>query len=136
MEQLSIGQVVEVSHDVTDELIRDFARLSGDSNPLHLDEAFAASTRFGRRIAHGMLPAAFISAVLGTRLPGPGTIYLRQSLEFVAPVFLGDRLTIRVEVIGVREDKPIVTLRTTAATANGDVVRGEAVVLVPRRSAG
>jgi 3-hydroxybutyryl-CoA dehydratase len=118
---------------ITDDMIRAFAALTGDSNPVHLDDAYAATTRFGRRIAHGMIAAGLISAVLANDLPGPGTVYLSQSLQFKAPVYPGDTITTTVEVKSVRPDKPIATL-VTVCKNQGDVVvlEGEAVVLVSR----
>ena len=115
---------------ITDEMIRTFAELTGDSNPVHLDEAYAASTRFGRRIAHGMIAAGLISAALANDLPGPGTVYLSQTLQFKAPVYPGDTITTTIEVKNIRADKPIVTLGTVCKNQEGKVVlEGEAVVL-------
>ena len=112
---------------ITDEMIRTFAELTGDSNPVHLDEAYAASTR---RIAHGMIAAGLISAALANDLPGPGTVYLSQTLQFKAPVYPGDTITTTIEVKNVRADKPIVTLGTVCKNQEGKVVlEGEAVVL-------
>ena len=110
-----------------------FAALSGDHNPLHLDEAVAAADpRFGQRIVHGMLVASLISGLLGEQMPGPGTIYLGQQLSFRAPVFLDEVVTATVELIAVREDKPIGTVKTTISKADGTVcVTGEAVVVLP-----
>ncbi len=126
-----IGDAATRTKTITDDDIRTFAELSGDYNPIHLDDEYAASTRFGRRIAHGMLAASLISATLANELPGRGTVYLSQSLRFVAPVFPGDTVTARVTVTKVREDKPIVTLETVCTNQNGEpVVRGEAVVLL------
>lgn len=125
-----LGETASRSMTVTEAEIRAFADAVGDRNPLHLDPQFASRTRFGRPIAHGMLAASLISAVLGTQLPGPGTIYLRQTLEFKEPVYPGDVLTATVTVIRIREDKPVVTLRTVCTKADGTVaVDGEAVVL-------
>jgi 3-hydroxybutyryl-CoA dehydratase len=125
-----VGQSASLSKTITWEDIQDFARLTGDTNPLHFDEEFAIKTRFGQRVAHGMLIAALISAVIGTQLPGPGTIYINQMLQFVAPVFIGDTITATVIVVKVREDKPVVTLETICTNQHGQVVlRGEAVVL-------
>ena len=116
---------------ITDEMIRAFADLTGDANPVHLDDAYAAGTRFGRRIAHGMLAAGLISAALANDLPGPGTVYLSQRLQFKAPVFPGDTITTTVEVKSVRPDKPIVTLLTSCRNQEDTLVlEGEAVVLV------
>ena len=116
---------------ITDEMIRLFADLTGDTNPVHLDDSYAAGTRFGRRIAHGMIAAGLISAALANDLPGPGTIYLSQTLQFQAPVYPGDTITTSVEVKAIRPDKPIVTLITVCRNQNDKVVlEGEAVVLV------
>ncbi len=116
---------------ITDEMIRLFADLTGDTNPVHLDDSYAAGTRFGRRIAHGMIAAGLISAALANDLPGPGTIYLSQTLQFKAPVYPGDTITTSVEVKAIRPDKPIVTLITVCRNQNDKVVlEGEAVVLV------
>jgi 3-hydroxybutyryl-CoA dehydratase len=130
---LTVGDGAEVSKTINDEDVRAFAELTGDRNPVHLDEEYAAATRFGRRIAHGMLGASLISTVLASELPGPGSVYLSQTLRFTAPVFLGDTVTARVTVKQVREDKPVVTLETVCTNQRGErVVEGEAVVLVPR----
>ena len=108
-------------------------RFSGDHNPVHLDEAYAAKTRFGHPIAHGMLVAGLISAVLGTELPGPGSIYLSQTLHFRAPVYIGDQVTATVEVVAIRPDKPIVTMKTVCTNQSGQIVlEGEAVLLLPQ----
>jgi 3-hydroxybutyryl-CoA dehydratase len=121
---------------ITDEMIRAFADLTGDTNPVHLDDAYAASTRFGRRIAHGMIAAGLISAVLANDLPGPGTVYLSQTLQFKAPVYPGDMITTTVQVKNVRPDKPIVTLTTICKNQNDVVVlEGEAVVLAGKQEA-
>ena len=131
---LKVGDSAEIRKTIADEDVRAFAELTGDRNPVHLDEEYAASTRFGRRIAHGMLGASLISAVLAGELPGRGTVYLSQTLRFTAPVFLGDTVTARVVVKGVREDKPVVTLETFCTNQRGErVVEGEAVVLVSRQ---
>lgn len=118
---------------ITDEMIRAFADLTGDTNPVHLDDTYAAGTRFGRRIAHGMIAAGLISATLANDLPGPGTVYLSQTLQFKAPVYPGDTITTTVEVKNARPDKPIVTLSTVCKNQKDVVVlEGEAVVLVSR----
>ncbi len=130
---LKVGDSAEMRKTIADEDVRAFAELTGDRNPVHLDEEYAAQTRFGRRIAHGMLGASLISAVLANELPGRGTVYLSQTLKFTAPVFLGDIVTARVTVKSVREDKPVVTLETVCTNERGErVVEGEAVVLLPR----
>src|SRR5512143_4113443 len=118
---------------ISDEMVRSFAHLTGDSNPVHLDDAYAATTRFGRRIAHGMITAGLISATLANDLPGPGTVYLSQTLQFKAPVYPGDTITTTVEVKSVRPDKPIASLITTCKNQDDVVVlEGEAVVLVSK----
>lgn len=131
MPSLQPGEKASRTTPITDEMIRLFAGLTGDTNPIHLDDAFAAGTRFGRRIAHGMIAAGLISATLAKDLPGPGTVYLSQTLQFRAPVYPGDTLTTTVEVKSVRPDKPIVTLGTICRNQDEVVVlEGEAVVLV------
>lgn len=131
---LKVGDAAEISKTIADEDVRAFAELTGDRNPVHLDDEYAAATRFGRRIAHGMLGASLISAVLANELPGHGTVYLSQTLRFIAPVFPGDTVTARVVVKHVREDKPVVTLETVCTNERGErVVEGEAVVLVGKR---
>jgi 3-hydroxybutyryl-CoA dehydratase len=125
------GETASLSKTISDDDIRAFANATGDHNPLHLDEEFAKQTRFGKRIAHGMLSASLISAVIANEMPGQGSIYLGQTLQFVAPVFPGDKVTARVTVTGIREDKPIVKLETVCTNQRDEVViRGEATVLV------
>jgi len=125
------GDTASLSKTIGDEDIRAFAEASGDHNPLHLDEEFAKQTRFGRRIAHGMLSASLISAVIANELPGEGSIYLGQTLQFVAPVFLDDTVTARVTVASIRGDKPILKLATVCTNQRNEVViKGEATVLI------
>jgi 3-hydroxybutyryl-CoA dehydratase len=129
--QIRIGDQATLTRTITDEMVVAYANLIGDHNPVHLDEAFAATTRFGRRIAHGMLVAGLISTVIATDLPGPGSVYLGQTLQFKAPVYLGDAITVKAEVVKVREDKPIITLATACINQDGqNVIEGEAVVLI------
>ncbi len=129
---LEVGASVTRTKTFTPEDVAGFAQVSGDHNPVHLDDAYAATTRFGRRIVHGMLTASLISAALANDLPGAGTIYLSQSLQFKAPVFVGDTITATVTVTKYREDKRIATLETTCTNQQGAVVlTGEAVVLAP-----
>ena len=128
-----IGASASRTKQITDEDVRLFAQVSGDTNSIHLDEAYAAATPFGRRIAHGLLTASLISAVIGNDLPGVGSIYLGQDLKFKAPVFIGDVVTATVEIVKYREDKRIMTLRTTCVKADGTlVIEGEAVVIAPQ----
>lgn len=130
---LKVGDKFSTERTVTDELIRRFAEVSGDYNPIHLDDEFAKGTRFGRRIAHGMLSGAFISAVLGYKLTERKIVYLSQTLKFTAPVFIGDTVTTTATVTHIREDKPIVTIETVCTNQNGEtLVTGEsAVMLLP-----
>lgn len=128
---LSIGQSAEVTHTVTEEDIKTFGDLSGDYNPLHFDEEWAKTTMFNGRIAHGLLTAAFISTVIGMKLPGPGTIYLGQSMKFLGPVRIGDTITARVEIIELNDEKERVTLKTTCTNQDGKLVLdGEAMIKV------
>jgi 3-hydroxybutyryl-CoA dehydratase len=108
----TIGDTASRTRTITDEDIRLFAQASGDTNSVHLDEEYAAKTPFGRRIAHGMLTASVISAILGNDLPGLGTIYLSQTVQFKAPVFIGDTITGTVELIKYRAERRIATFRT------------------------
>jgi 3-hydroxybutyryl-CoA dehydratase len=117
---------------VSDDDVRTMAEVTGDHNPLHLDEDFARTTRFGRRIVHGVFSAGVISAVLGNQLPGPGSIYLSQQVEFLAPVYIGDTITATVEILSWRPDKRIVTLKTNCRNQRDtQIVTGQAVLMVP-----
>jgi len=128
--RFQVGDNAEITKTIEQADIHAFADVTGDHNPVHVDEAFAQTTRFGRTIAHGMLTASLISAVLANKLPGAGSIYLGQTLRFDAPVFPGDEITARVTVKEIREDKPIVKLETICINQRNEVViRGEATVL-------
>jgi 3-hydroxybutyryl-CoA dehydratase len=133
LEDLSVGQSAELTRIVGPGDLEAFAAVTGDVNPVHLDEAYAAATPFGGRIAHGMLSAGYISALIGTRLPGPGAIYLSQSLRFRRPVRIGDEVTARASITAIDADKGRVTLATQCVANGKVVVDGEAVVLAPRR---
>src|SRR5947209_2524100 len=125
----AVGTRVLRTRTITDADIVRFADVSGDHNPVHLDEEYAASSPFGKRIAHGFLTGSMISAVIGMELPGPGSIYLGQTLKFLAPVHINDTVTVSVEVITVREDKRLLTLRTECVNQQGTVVlTGEATI--------
>lgn len=125
-----LGTRASLTRTITDSDILQFADLTGDRNPVHLDAEYAATTRFGERISHGMLTAGLISAVIGMELPGLGAIYLQQNLKFRAAVFCGDTITATAEVINVRAEKRILTLRTECTNHRGEVViEGEAVVM-------
>jgi acyl dehydratase len=124
------GDSAEIIKTIEQADVDAFADLTGDHNPVHVDEEFAKTTRFGRRIAHGMLTASLISSVLANKLPGEGSVYLGQTLKFVAPVFPGDTITARVTVKEIREDKPIARLETVCRNQRDEIViRGEATVL-------
>ena len=132
--KIKVGDSAEVTKKIEQADIDAFANVTGDHNPVHVDEEFAKTTRFGKRIAHGMLTASLISAVLANKLPGEGSVYLGQTLKFVAPVFAGDEITARVTVREIREDKPIVKLETVCVNQREEVViRGEATVLLPQK---
>jgi acyl dehydratase len=127
--KLTVGDTASRSKVILETDIRRFAEVSGDFNPIHLDEEFASQTRFGQRIAHGMLSASLISAVLANDLPGQGSIYLGQTLQFVAPVFIGDEITSLVTLTSVREDKPIAKLETICTNQRNEIViKGEATI--------
>ena len=128
---LRVGDKALVSKAFTEEEVFQFADISGDRNPLHLDRDFGEASIFGQRIVHGMLVASLFSGLIGMKLPGEGSVYLGQSLTFKAPVAIGEQITAFVEIINIREDKPIVTLRTVCVNSEGTVaIEGEAVVKV------
>ena len=129
---LKIGDKATFTKTVTEEDVLAFARVTGDDQPLHLDEAFAAKTRFRHRIAHGMLSAGYISAVLGTKLaPDNVVVYLGQQMRFRLPVSIGDTITAEAEVTAIDAEKRIVTVRTDCLNQRGEaVVKGEATVLL------
>jgi 3-hydroxybutyryl-CoA dehydratase len=128
------GDTAEITKTIEQADVDAFAELTGDHNPVHVDEEFAKTTRFGRRIAHGMLTASLISSVLANKLPGEGSVYLGQTLEFKAPVFPGDQITARVTVKEIREDKPLVKLETLCINQRDEIViRGEATVLAANK---
>jgi len=128
---IETGDKASYRRTVTEADIAMFAGATGDTNPYHFDELYASKGRFGKRIAHGMLASGYISTVLGTMLPGAGTILLKQVFNFKKPIFIGDTITAVAEVMNIREDKPIVTLRTDCVNQKGEtVLEGEAVVLV------
>ena len=129
---LKVGDRAEFEKKVTAEDVETFGRVTGDTNPLHRDEAYAAKTRFGERVAHGMLSAGFISAALGTKLaPHCCAVYLSQTLRFLRPVKIGDTVKAIAEIKGIEAEKRIFTLETNCFNQNGEpVVRGEAVILL------
>ena len=133
IEDIEIGMVRHLTKTVTDRDIALFAEVSTDRNPVHLDEACAQQTMFHGRIAHGMLTAALISAVIGEQLPGHGAVYLGQSLRFLAPVRPGDTVRAEVRVLAVDPAKRRVTLETLCSVGDTLVLKGEALVLAPSR---
>jgi 3-hydroxybutyryl-CoA dehydratase len=133
LEDLHPGMSAAYARTVTEADVILFAGVSGDQNPVHLNQEFAEGTRFKGRIAHGMLTASFISTVLGNKLPGPGCIYVSQNLKFKAPVRAGDTVHTRVIVLDVDQIKGRVRLETLCRVGDVTVVEGEAVLMVPRR---
>jgi len=133
LDELSVGQQAVFAKTVSEADIVAYAGVSGDMNPVHINEEFAKTTMFKTRIAHGMLSAGFISAVLGTKLPGPGSIYLSQTLKFMAPVKIGDTVTARATITEIVAEKKRVVLKTECLVAGKVVLDGEATVMVPVR---
>lgn len=130
-EDLSLGQSARFAKTVTEADILLFSAVSGDNNPVHLNEEYAATSFFGERVAHGMLTASIISGLLGTRLPGPGAVYVSQTLRFRAPVRIGQTVAAAAEVTGLDPERRRATLRTTCTAAGVVVLEGEAVVMIP-----
>ena len=125
----AIGTKASLSRTITEDDILLFALVSGDHNPIHLDAEYAEKSLFGKRIAHGFLIGSLISAVLGNDMPGPGSIYLGQTLKFLAPIHIGDTVTVIVKVVAIREDKRIITLHTDCTNQHSTLVlSGEATV--------
>lgn len=133
IEDIEIGMTRSLRKTVTDHDIQLFAEVSTDHNPVHLDDAYAQDTRFEGRIAHGMLTASLISAVIGEQLPGHGSVYLGQSLRFMAPVRPGDTVDTHVTVTAIDHAKRRVTLETHCAVGTTVVLKGEALVMAPSR---
>lgn len=134
-EDLAVGQEASLSTTVNESDITAFAEISGDRNPVHLDAEYAATTMFKERIAHGMLSAAYISAVFGMKLPGPGAIYLSQSLAFKAPVKIGDTVVATVKLVELIPEKKRARFETVCSVDGKPVLTGEAVLMVPNRPA-
>jgi len=130
MTHIKIGQTASVTKSFSANEVNAFAALSLDFNPVHLDAEYAKNTAFGQQIVHGMLVSSLFSGLLGKQLPGEGTIYLGQDLKFKKPIFIDQKVTATVEVIEIREDKPIITLSTTCVNDQGKVlISGQAVVM-------
>ncbi len=132
---MQVGDVATRSFLVDEALVRGMADLVGDRNPIHLDADYAASTRFGKRIAHGALLVGFLSTLLGTELPGPGAIYLSQELSFLAPVFYDERIEVRVELQGIDAERGLVRFECRCSKEDGTVVAEGSSLLKPRSSA-
>ena len=132
-EDLALGMQASLVHRVSEADLDTFATLTGDRNPIHLDEDFAAETIFKGRIAHGMLTATFISAILGTQLPGPGAIYIAQTLNFKAPVRIGDEVIATARVSELFPEKKRALLTCDCSVAGKTVLEGDALLLVPAR---
>ena len=131
-DEIAVGDTATYTRLITNQEVKAFAAISGDHNPLHLDPEYAATTAFGECIAHGMLTGALISAAIAMQLPGPGSVYLSQNIQFRAPVFLGDTLTVTLEVTGKHGKRPWVTLGCTVESQAGKAVaKGEAQVAAP-----
>lgn len=127
---MEIGQTFTVKKSITDKLIVDFSEISGDRNPLHLDEDYAKNTIFKKRIAHGMLIGSFFSSVLANDFPGEGTIYLSQKLDFKAPVYIDTQVSIELQILEIKKEKKLFIIRTDCLDENGKIlVTGEAVVM-------
>jgi Acyl dehydratase len=133
VDQIKVGEIAEFAKTVTETDVYLYAGITGDFNPAHVNEAYAKNTFFKTRIAHGMLTAGFISAILANQLPGPGTIYLKQELNFLAPVHMGDTITGRVEVLELIAERNRVRLKTSCTNQAGVMVLdGEALVSPPK----
>jgi acyl dehydratase len=133
VEELAVGEEATLTRTISPKTIREYVEASGDGNPIHSDPAFAAATRFGRIIAPGMLTAGLISAVIGTRLPGPGTVYLSQDLRFLRPVYVGDVVTARATVTARLPERNRIQLATVCVNLDGQpVLEGEAWVMPPK----
>ena len=129
--ELKIGDKFSTTKQITDAVVRAFAELSGDYNPIHLDDELAAKTQFKKRIAHGMISGALISAVLGYEFKERKVVYLSQTMKFIAPVFIDDTVTATATIVDIRTDKPIVTIQTVCSNQNGEtVVTGEGKIMI------
>lgn len=131
IEEIAPGMSASTTHVVTDEDVRKFADVSGDHNPVHLDEDYAQKSRFGRRIAHGLFGASFFSGLFGTKLPGRGCVYAAQNLKFRRPVYIGDTVTATVTVLSVDIAKKRVLFSTTCSVDGKDVIIGDAEIFIP-----
>lgn len=120
--KFKVGDSDSVTMTITDEMVRAFAALSGDDNPVHVDDAFAAKTRFGKRIAHGMLLGALLSRVAGTKIPGPGTIVISQDIRYKEPCYIGDTVTAEIKILHMRADKPVIKIASRVTNQDGAIL--------------
>ncbi|MHA7856598.1 MAG: MaoC family dehydratase [Henriciella sp.] len=134
-EDMSVGMTHQTVHTITERDIDLFAEVSGDRNPLHMDEEFAKQTQFGQRIAHGALTASYISGILGNDLPGPGSIFVGLNMRFRRPVYIGSEVIVKVEVTEMKDRGNRVTLKVTCSVDGKAAISGEALVMVPSRDA-
>jgi 3-hydroxybutyryl-CoA dehydratase len=133
LEDLYVGQTAERRHVVTDDDIQTFAKLTGDYSPLHVDDEFARKSRFGRRLAHGMLTSSFITGIIGMELPARHGIYMGQTLSFRKPVFIGDEIVVKAAVSSIDHEKCRIKLSTVCMVGDQVVLEGESLIYVPRR---
>ena len=131
IEKISVGMQVSYSQTITDADIKNFAGISGDRNPVHLDDNYAEKSRYKKRIAHGLMTASYFSSLFGTKIPGEGGVYVSQSLQFKSPVYMGDTVTATVEVLSVNTVKRRVLFRTLCKVGSKVVTDGEAELFVP-----
>jgi len=131
LDRLSIGMTESSEKTITEADIQSFAHLSGDKNPIHIDETYAGQSRFKQRIAHGLLSASFFSALFGTKLPGNGCVYVAQNLRFLRPVYIGDTVKATIEIIKIDKKKSHVFFKTTCKARGKTVIDGEAEIFVP-----
>lgn len=132
IEQIEIGMIASYSQTITDSDIKTFSGLSGDRNPIHMDELYASVSRYKKRIAHGLLTASYFSALFGTKIPGEGSVYVSQTLNFKRPVYIGDTVTVIVEVFKVDLEKNRVFFKTICKVKNKIVTDGEAEIYIPK----
>jgi acyl dehydratase len=129
--KLKIGDKTMLNKTFSEKEVEEFAKVSTDDNPIHLDKEYAVNTVFGQRVVHGLLVSSLFSGLIGGKLPGHGSVYLGQTLSFKAPVYINEEIKVSVEVIKIREDKPIITLKTLCIKIDGTVaIEGEAVVKI------
>jgi 3-hydroxybutyryl-CoA dehydratase len=132
LDSLEIGMTASYSQTITDADIKSFAGMSGDNNPVHMSDEFAGESRYGRRIAHGLLPASFFSALFGTKLPGSGCVYVSQSLNFRSPVYMNDTVTASVTIKNIDKEKRRIFFDTVCVVKGKKVIRGEAEIYLPK----